>query len=48
MLVIETKFCCALKMYVCVNIVPVHAIKVYDGVEVYLHSFLTLALEGGK
>jgi len=34
MLVIETQFCCALRMCVCVcvNIVPLHAIKVYGGV----------------
>jgi len=28
--------------------IPVYDIKVYRGVEVQLHSFLTLALDGGE
>jgi hypothetical protein len=30
-----------------IKIVPVHAVKVYGGAEIQLHSFLSFALDGG-
>ena len=30
------------------SVVPVHALKVYGGVSVYIHSFLSLALHGAS
>jgi len=30
------------------NVIPTHTIKAYRGLGVYLHSFLTSALDGGQ